>query len=192
LEWEVNEAFSRYLEHRESQQAYLELAQKSRAKLEEDQDKVERDLATNQQEWKILLDKDLAGYPDVVISDKKRELTAERQSLEQRQSRIKAELEALPDVDPEDVETALSELAKPWQMANSGGYCMPHPMSWERDSIASGNWRSDTERKLTDEQAHRLRQTLLKLNCRITIKNHAVFISGRVPLAGVRAKQAPS
>ena len=84
LEWEVNEAFSHYLEHRESQQAYLELAQKSRAKLEEDRDKVEHGLAANRHEWKILLDKDLADYPDIVISDKKRELTAERQSLEQR------------------------------------------------------------------------------------------------------------
>lgn len=192
LEWEVNEAFSRYLEHREGQQAYLELAQKSRAKLEEDRDKVERDLAANRHEWKILLDKDLADYPDIVISDKKRELTAERQSLEQRQARIKAELEALPDVDPEEVEIALSELAKPWQMANTGGYCMPQPMSWERASVASGNWRPDMQRKLTDEQAHRLRETLLKLNCRITIKNHTIFISGRLPLTSVRVKQAAS
>jgi len=192
LEWEVNEAFSRYLEHRESQQAYLELAQKSRARLEEDQDKVEHDLAANKHEWKILLDKDLAGYPDIVISEKKRELTTERQSLEQRQTGIKAELEALPDVDPEEVETALSELAKPWQMANTGGYYMPHPMSWERASVPSGNWRLDMEQKLTNEQAHCLRQMLLKLNCRITIKNQTVFISGRVPLARVRAKQVVS
>ena len=118
--------------------------------------------------------------------------TAERQSLEQRQARIKAELEALPDVDPEEVEIALSELAKPWQMANTGGYCMPQPMSWERASVASGNWRPDMQRKLTDEQAHRLRETLLKLNCRITIKNHTIFISGRLPLTSVRVKQAAS
>ena len=117
-----------------------------------------------------------------------------QQSLEQRQSRIKAELEALPDVDLEEVPefTNMSELAKTWQMANTGGYYVAHPISWERASVASGNWRSDMERKLTEAQAHRLREMLLKLNCRITIKNHAVFISGRVSLAGVRVKQAAS
>jgi len=69
---------------------------------------------------------------------------------------------------------------------------MPQPMSWERASVASGNWRPDMQRKLTDEQAHRLRETLLKLNCRITIKNHTIFISGRLPLTSVRVNQAAS
>ena len=34
--------------------------------------------------------------------------------------------------------------------------------------------------ELTDEQAHLLREALLKLNCRITIHNRAVFISGKL------------
>jgi len=192
LEWEVHEAFSRYLERRESQKECLELAQKSRAKLEEDRDQVARDLETNMREWKTLLEKDLAGYPDILISDKKRELMAERQSLEQRQARIEAELEALPSIDPAEVEMALSELAKPWQLANTGGYCVPSPMSWERGSAASAKWQPDTERKLTDEQARLLREMLLKLDCRITIRNRAVFISGKLPLVSSRVKQTAS
>ncbi len=46
---------------------------------------------------------------------------------------------------------------------------------WERASVVSGNWRPDMQRKLTDEQAHRLCETLLKLNCLITIKNHTIL-----------------
>jgi hypothetical protein len=46
--------------------------------------------------------------------------------------------------------------------------------------------------KLTDEQARCLRETLLKLKCRITIKNHATFISGSLPLIGVRTNETAS
>jgi len=78
LEWEVHEAFSRYLEHRESQREYLELIQKSRAKLEQDLSKVEHDIAENNLEWKTLLRKDLADYPDIIIKEEKQRLSAER------------------------------------------------------------------------------------------------------------------
>jgi len=98
---------------------------------------------------------------------------------------------ALPKVDPNEVELALDEFRKPWQMANSGGYAVSHHMSWERASIADG-WRPSMPRKLTEQQAHLLRETLLRLGCRITIKNHSIFISGRLPLTRVRAKQGAS
>jgi len=192
LEWEVHEAFSRYLQRRESQKEYLELAQQSRSKLEEDQDQVAHDLEKNLREWKTLLEKDLAGYPDILIGEKKRELTAERQSLELRQTRIEAELETLPSIDPGEVEAALSELAKPWQMANTGGYCVPNPMSWERASAASGKWQPDSQRKLTDEQARLLREMLLKLDCRIAIRNRAIFVSGKLSVVSSRVKQTTS
>ncbi len=45
-------------------------------------------------------------------------------------------------------------------------------------------------RKLTEEQAHLLRSTLLKLNCHIILKNRTVFISGKLALTSVRVKQA--
>lgn len=143
----------------------------------------------NTRDWKILLNKDLADYPDIVIEDKKRELAAERKSLNRHKARIESELEALPQTDPAEVELALTELAKPWQMSDTGPY--PHPMSWERRSIAEGTWEPDMPRKLSEEQAHLLRETLLKLNCRITIKNRVIFISGRLAL-DVRAKQGTS
>ena len=191
LEWEVHEAFSRYLEHRESQREYLELIQKSRAKLEQDLAKVERDIAENNREWKTLLRKDLADYPDIIIKEEKQRLSAERASLLEAKAKFEVELVALPKVDPNEVELALDEFRKPWQMANSGGYAMSHPMSWERASIADG-WRPGMPRKLTEQQAHLLRETLLRLGCRITIKNHSIFISGRLPLTGVRARQGAS
>ena len=107
-----------------------------------------------------------------------------------------------------EVELALAELAKPWQKCNTGGYGIPNPMSWERASVgeAIGAQRAGdkeraakllalavgTRRKLTDEQAHLLREMLLKLNCRITIRNRAIFISGSLPLAGVRVNETAS
>jgi hypothetical protein len=57
LEWEVHEAFSRYLEKRESQREYLELAQQSRAKLEKDLTEIEHSIDENDREWRILLKK---------------------------------------------------------------------------------------------------------------------------------------
>jgi len=208
LEWEVYQAFSRYLQHRESQKEYLELAQKSRAKLEKDRAQVERDITENNREWKILLEKELADYPSIIIDDKKRELSTERESLLQAKAKIKAQLDALPQVNLAEVEVALDELAKPWQRCNTGGYGIPHPMSWERASVAEaidaqrvGDKKRSakllalavgTLRKLTDEQAHLLREMLLKLNCRIAIRNRAVFISGSLPLAGVRVNETTS
>ena len=208
LEWEVHEAFGRYLEQRESRRAYLELAQQSRVKLEKDLAEIERDIDENDGEWKMLLEKELADYPPIIIEDKKRELRASRESLVRAKAKIKAQLDALPQVNWAEVELALGELAKPWQRCNTGGYYVPHDMSWERASVAeaieaqrAGDKERGakllalaigTPRKLTDEQAHLLREMLLKLNCRITIRNRAVFISGSLPLTAVRAKQGAS
>ena len=100
-------------------------------------------------------------------------------------------MEDAAKVDPAEVEIALSELARPWQICNTGGYYLPHPMSWDRTSVVEGTWKSDTPRKLTEEQAHLLREMLLKLNCHIRIRNRVIFISGKLPLAIFRAKQAP-
>lgn len=210
-EWEVNEAFGRYLQRRESQRECLELAQKSRAKLQNGLDQVERDIAENGREWRTLLDKELADYPAIIIDDKKRELTAERESLLRAKTKIKAQLDELPQVDWAEVELALVELAKSWQKCNTGGYGIPNPMSWERASVAeaieaqqAGDKERaakllaltistpDMPRKLTDEQAHLLREMLLKLNCRITISNRVVVINGKLPLTSVRAKEDAS
>ena len=192
LEREVYEAFSRYLQKRESQREYLELAQKSCAKLGQDLAQVENDIVENDRQWETLLKKDLADYPDIIIKEEKQRLTAERRSLLQAKAKIESELESLPQVDPVEVDQALTELAKPWRVCNTGGYYVPHPMSWERASVASGNWKPDMPRKLSEEQAHLLRETLLKLNCRITISNRVVFVGGKLPLASVRVKQTAS
>jgi len=189
LEWEVYEAFSRYLQKRESQREYLELAQKSCDKLEQDLAQVESDIVENDRQWKTLLKKDLADYPDIIIKEEKQRLTVERTSLLQAKAKIESELESLPQIDPVEVDQALTELAKPWQMCNSGGYCIPYSMSWERASVVEGTWQPSMPRKLTDERAHFLREMLLKLNCRIIIRKQAIFINGSLPLAGVRAKQ---
>jgi len=85
---------------------------------------------------------------------------------------------------------------------------VPHPMFWERASVAEAIEAQQagdkeraakllalaigTPRKLTHEQAQLLREMLLKVNCRITIRNRAAFISGSLPLTGVRAKQGAS
>jgi len=182
LEWEVHEAFSRYLEHRESRRQSLELAQQLREKLERDKQEVERGIAVNNREWRVLLDMELANYPDMIVSDKKRELTSERESLFRRKSRIDIELEALPHIDPEEVEVTLSELEKPFRMCNTGGLLIPHPIAWERTPTES----------LSQEQAYLLRETLLKLNSRIKVRNRSLFISGSLPLTRVRAKQGAS
>jgi len=180
LEWEVNEAFYHYLERRENQRQCLELAQKSCTKLEQDLAEVERDLAENDREWRTLLNKELADYPDIIIADKKRELTAEREALLQAKAKKEAELEALPKVDPEEVEKALEEVSKPLQGGNIGGYA--HAMSWERSKLG-------VPHRLSDQQARGLREILLKLSCQITIRNHYVFINGKLPLTGGRVKQ---
>jgi len=182
LELEIYQTFWRYLEKRESRRESLELAQQPREKLERDKQEVEREIAANNREWRVLLDMELANYPDMIVSDKKRELTSERESLFRRESRIDIELEALPHIDPQEVEVALSELEKPFRMYNTGGLLIPHPMAWERTSTES----------LSQEQAHLLRETLLKLNSRIKVRNHSIFISGRLPLRNVRVKQETS
>ena len=182
LELEIYQTFWRYLEKRESRRQSLELAQQSREKLERDKQEVEREIAANNREWRVLLDMELANYPDMIVSDKKRELTSERELLFRRKSRIDVELEALPHIDPEEVEVALSELEKPFRMCNTGGLLIPHPMAWERTPTES----------LSQEQAHLLREALLKLNSRIKVRNRSLFISGRLPLTRVRAKQGAS
>ena len=208
LEWEVYEAFSRYLQKWESQREYLEVAQKSQAKLEQDLAQIENDMVENDRQWKTLLKKDLADYPDIIIKEEKRRLIAERESLLRAKAKIVSELESLPKVDLVEVESALAELAKPLQACNSGGYGIPSPMSWERASIAEaietqrgGNKERGakllalavgTPRRLTNEKACLLREMLLKLNCRITIRKRAILISGSLPLAGVRVNETAS
>ena len=115
--------------------------------------------------------KDLADYPDIVINETKRELTAERESLLRAQARIDAELESLPHFDPAEVEAALIELGKPLGMLNIGPFSW-HLMSWECTA------------SMTESQAHILRETLLKLNTRIRVENRLLFLTGCLPLRG--------
>jgi len=212
FEWEVREAFSSYLRQRVDQQQYLELAQKSRDKLEQELSAVERDIAENDREWTTLLRKELAEYPDIIINEEKRRLTAARQSLLGAKAKIEGELESLPHVDPAEVEEALRELAKPWQRCD----VMQRPELWSQTNLQ--NLKADflqrvsvkeslevtknqhpllrgykvlcaalVPRKLTDEQARLLRDIVLKLNCRIVVKGGAVSVSGKLPLRNSRA-----
>jgi len=88
-----------------------------------------------------------------------------------------------------------------WRPANL------NPHLWERASVMEALETSKDDgylrrlskvttalvpRKLTDERAHPLRETLFKLNCRITIKNKAIFISGKLPLRSVGTNETAS
>ena len=171
LEREVNAAFGHYLQHRENRREYLELAQQSRARLEQRLWQIERSITENDADWRTLLRKELADYPAIIIDEEKRRLVAERESLLQGKAKLVKELDALPEVDLQQVQQELKTLAESWQIANTGGYHLPYAMSWERAS-----------NELSDEQAQSLRHMLLKLNCRVTICNRAVFVSGKLPL----------
>lgn len=173
LEFEVYDAFGQYLQRRESQQAYLELVQQSRAKLEKDLAEIQYNIKGNLKEFDILLDQRLAEWPAIIIDDKRRKLTAERESLLRAEAKAKAALDTLPQVDPLEVERALDDLAG-WEES------YPAPPYPRRNP--------DMPRRLSDEQLHRLRETLLKLNCRIAVKYGAIFISGKLPLS-VSAKK---
>lgn len=211
LEWEVYEAFIRYLRQKENRQEYLELAQRSKAGLQQKSAQVERGLGENMRDWQVLLKKDLADYPDILINEEKRKLKAERESLLQAKSGIERELAALPEVDPAEVEAALSELAKPFESCRYG---VSDPEMWrpvnlrshlfERASVREALEGSKDEgflgrsikfiaalvpKKLTDEQTHLLRETLLKLNCRVVVKNHALVLTGKLSL-GVGLSEA--
>ncbi len=144
----------------------------------------------------------------IIIDDKKWELRTTRESLLRAKAKIKTQLDALPQVDWAEVELALAALAKPWQRCNTGGCYVPYAMSWERASVGeaieaqrAGNNESAAKllaiavgmcRKLTDEQARLLREMLLKLSCRMTIRNRAIFISGSLCLVGVRVNETAS
>jgi len=200
LESETYRSFISYLERKEGQQQYLELAQQSRAKLEKQLRDIEARMATNNREWRVLLDKALAEWPEILINDKKSELKVERESLLQARAKIEAQLAMLPTVDPDELERALAELHKPFIMANQGGYDMPYPMCWELAVESDG--------RLADLQLKLLRETLLKLNCRVTVYSDlnygvpaygpmvpvhqdVITISGRLPIC-VGAKEGGS
>ena len=120
------------------------------------------------------MDKDLADYPDLIIKEKKRELIADSESLLRARAKIEDGLAALPEVDPDELERALDELSKAFAIGNRGGYGIPSPMSWER--------AREIDSKLPEEQGRLLRETLLRLNCRITVQGNLIAISGRLPL----------
>lgn len=70
----------------------MELVQKSRASLRGTLDAVKHDLDENMREWRVLLDKDLADYPDIVIRGKKQELKTEYESLMRAKAKIEANM----------------------------------------------------------------------------------------------------
>jgi len=152
---------------------------------------IERGIEENIAAWKTLLKKDLADYPAIVIEEEKRDLTAQRESLLRAKAKTQADLDVLPAIDPADVERELANLAEPWALVSGDSRIAPgtgHIMSWERASVIQSTFSPSTPRRITEEQGRLLRETLLRLNCRITITNHAVVISGKLPL-GSRAKE---
>lgn len=174
LEVEVWKAFWRYLKHRDERKQFLELSQQSSARLQRDLVRVERALSENDSGWRLLLAKDLADYPEIIINEEKRRLSAERSSLLGEKTKLEQDLIALPLVDFEQVEQELNTLAESFQFTNTGGYGLPFAMSWER--------ATSKEKTLPEAEAHFLRDVLLKLNCRITIRNRCIFVSGKLPL----------
>ena len=193
LEYEVAEAFTRYLEDRERWQDYLLLAQKSADGLRQDLAEVNKALQRNKSEWTMLLQKDLGGYPTDIVEGAKTGLQAEAQALERQKCRIEADLAALPQVDPAEVERELMALAEPWALASGDGRInagAQHVMSWERRSPAAGTWRQDAPHKLFNDEAQLLRERLLRVDARVIVQRLGIRISGRLSLRG-SAKARP-
>lgn len=179
-------AFIRYLEDKERRVAWLEIAQKSEAELRTRLANVERASERNMTEWTALLKKDLSGYPPEVVEGAKLGLDAQRRALEAERRRLKSDLDRLPQLDPSEVERAVMALAQPWALVCGDGRIeagTQHVMSWEC------MWRPGMPRRLSQEQARILRDTMMRLNARITIINYAIRITGQM---AVRAKAACS
>ena len=166
LEHVVWNSFGVYLKERQARADYIELAQASVAKLQDELTRIERDIGSNASEWRSLLKKDLAGYPAEIIDEKKSELDAGRESLEWRKAEIEAQLLLLPKVNPEDVERELATLGGPWLM-----------FDWSTQAEAGRH------NELSLEQAKILRETLLRLGARFLVKSGEVRILGRLPIA---------
>jgi len=198
LEMEVWSCSLNYLEQKETQQAHLQLASQTADKLKNDLKEIERRIAQNNREWRVLLDKELANYPEVVVKDKKRELTAEQDSLQRAKLEIEQRLEDIPQIDPAELRRAFDELRQPLLMANHGGYdtddgqppfvdwqshTLPHPMSWEVT-------HQDTP--LSDNQLKALSELLLRLQCKVAVQKQGrsgclIILRGEAPVAvGVR------
>jgi hypothetical protein len=169
LEQEVWDSFGDYLKERQSRVDYLELAQQSAAKLQEELDRVKHDSDTNALEWDALLDKDLTGYPAETVEKKKAKLNAARESLEWQKAEIEGQLLLLPQVKPDEVERELATLGEPWLVCD-----WSTPAETRHDSLSR-------------EQAEILRQTLLRLGAEVRIERGEVRIIGRLPV-GVGAK----
>jgi len=173
LERAVWDGFGEYLKERQARADYLELAGRSQAKLTEEVARVERQIEANTQEWKCLLERDMAGYPPVIIEEKKRELSAARESLEWQKAEIEGQLLLLPQMDPEEVERGLAMLGEPWLLCD---------------------WSTPEANKpegLTPEQGKALKQTILKLGAQVRVWRGEIRIVGRLAV-GVGAKTAPS
>ena len=175
FEWAVWNSFGDYLNECQNRMDYLQLASQSVTRLQDDLRAVSRDIETNTAEWRALLDKDLSDYPAAVVNDKKRELSAEAESLRWRKAQIEAELLLLPQVDAADVERELATIAAPWLMCD-----------WTtREETSSGC--------LPREQAEILRQTLMRLGARARVQNGEIRIIGRLPIPiGANAKASKS
>jgi hypothetical protein len=197
LEMETWSCFLTYLERKETQQAHLQLATQTADKLKNDLKEIERRIAQNNREWRTLLDKELANYPELIVKDKKRELTAEQDSLQRAKVEVEQRLEDMPQINPTDLRRAFDELRKPLFMANRGGYntpdglptidwpdhTLPHPMCW-------GMLRQDTP--LSDDQLKALSEILLRLRCQVTVQKQGrsgclIKLRGEAPITvGVR------
>jgi len=169
LEQQVWHSFGDYLKERQARADYLELARQSVAKLEAELAKVEHDIEANASAWRVLLEKDLVGYPAQIIENKKAELNAARESLQWRKAEIEGQLLLLPQVNPDEVERELATLGEPWLVCD---------WSTPEDFPDDG---------LSRERAEILRQTLLRLGAEIRIRKGEIRIIGRLPLgAGTR------
>jgi hypothetical protein len=174
------------LEDIERRQDYLLLAQKSADNLRGKLPDVSKALERNRSDWVKLLHKDLTGYLADVVEGAKIGLRAEAQALEREKSRIEADLAALPQLDPAEVERELMMLAESWLLVSGGGRinpCTRHIMSWEGRSVATRTSGQDKPRKLSNEEARLLRETLLRLNARVIVQRPTITISGRLPMS---------
>lgn len=192
LEFEVAESFWLYLHQRDSRIAQLSLAQQSEAVLRRRLAEIEKETAPIDSQWMTLLKKELEpdhnGYPAKIIAAAKMGLQARMASLSRERQRLESDLAALPQVDSAEVERALAGLAEPWKVVSGDGRFdqgAPHIMSWQRRSFVNRTWRLGMSR-LSDGEAHLLREMVMRVNASIIVSNVGIRISGQLPL-GSRA-----
>jgi hypothetical protein len=162
-----------WAKRRKDRAEQIRLAQESAGTLRRRLLRLKQDHDQVMAQWAKLLELDLEDYPRDTIGQRKRELRAKTDALEAEEARIQADLDALPDVAPEDVEKAVDWLASRWEA---------HILPKQSQGI------------LSHKHGEALRESMMRLGARFTLPKglaQPVRLQGRLPV-GVGANEDPS